>query len=179
MPLDQRIYLALLGTDPSSTLTLVMRIFTWIGNGWTLLGLVPLFFFPHTRRVAARFGVVILAHLTLVWAIKRIVQRPRPFLTLHTNPISDLPTDFSFPSGHASGAFAFAMFVVAICIHSPKLRGRYAFAISAVLLAIGICVSRVYLGVHYPGDVLGGAIVGGSLGFAGGRWHSKVEVAKL
>jgi undecaprenyl-diphosphatase len=179
VPLDQKIYLALCASDPNTTLTLVMHILTWIGNGWSVLGLVPFFFFPHTRRFGAALGVAFLSQLTLIWAIKRVVQRARPFVTLGTHPLGDMPSDFSFPSGHASGSFTFALFVAVVCIATPTLRGRYAIAAAAVALALGISISRVYLGVHYPGDVLSGALVGGTIGFVAGRWHCAHRVSTL
>jgi membrane-associated phospholipid phosphatase len=69
--------------------------------------------------------------------------------------IGKLPESASFPSGHSTTAFAAA---VAIAIARPALR-VWALAVAAV-----VAVSRVYLGMHYLGDVLGGALLGSAIG---------------
>jgi undecaprenyl-diphosphatase len=91
--------------------------------------------------------------------LKRAVGRPRPPLadpSLH--PLVALPNSSSFPSGHAAAAFAFA---VALSLLAPRLRWLY------LAVATLVAVSRVWLGVHYPSDVLAGALVGGACGWLG------------
>ncbi|SDD64691.1 undecaprenyl-diphosphatase [Mucilaginibacter pineti] len=86
--------------------------------------------------------------------VKKIVNRPRPFVT-HPDVIipKDHPTDSSFPSGHTSAAFAAA---TSLSLAIPKW---YVIAPSfAYAGAVGY--SRMYLGVHYPSDVLAGAALG-------------------
>ena len=80
--------------------------------------------------------------------IKAAVDRQRPHLS---HPLVKLPTDGSFPSGHTSVAFACA---VMLALTVPRL------AIPVLVLAAAIGYSRLYLGVHYPLDVLAGAAVG-------------------
>ena len=84
--------------------------------------------------------------------IKALVDRPRPFV-VHPEPAPLLLSVIgdSFPSGHAATAFAGA------AILSRYLPGRWPVLF---LLAIAIAFSRLYVGVHYPVDVLGGAAVG-------------------
>jgi undecaprenyl-diphosphatase len=80
------------------------------------------------------------------------VQRVRPYDAHITHLIIDRSADFSFPSDHATASFAIA---AAFLLHGLPRRG-FVFLAAAVLLA----VSRVYVGTHYVGDVLGGVVTG-------------------
>ena len=94
----------------------------------------------------------LLAASALATGLKEIADRARPPVADPTvTVLTALPADGAFPSGHALSAFA-AAGVVAV-LH-PRLR------IPVLALAALVAVSRVYLGVHYPIDVLGGAALG-------------------
>lgn len=85
-------------------------------------------------------------------AIKLAVDRKRPALVYpEPEPLVSVPTDNAFPSGHAASSFACATL---LALAAPRL------AAPLFLLAAGIAVSRVYVGVHYPLDILGGAVLG-------------------
>lgn len=89
--------------------------------------------------------------------IKNIVRRPRPEFNLEsTIVVQDKRTSYSFPSGHTTIAFA-AAFVLA---HEHRK-----WAIGYYLIAFLIAFSRIYLGKHYPIDVLAGLILGSLIGF--------------
>ncbi len=85
-------------------------------------------------------------------ALRQLIGRDRPFVTYpEPRPLVHPPSSGSFPSGHASAAFACA---TVIAWASPRL------AVGAYVLAALVAWSRVYVGVHYPLDVLGGAALG-------------------
>jgi undecaprenyl-diphosphatase len=146
----------------------VMVAFTLVGSGWTALALLPAAIHPRTRRFATALALGILAQATLVWAVKAAVGRVRPWIALGLPPPIGAPHDGSFPSGHAAGSFCVAAFLaVALPATLPgaRLRARAGAAGVAVLAAF-IASSRVYLGAHFPADVLCGALLGGAIGAA-------------
>jgi undecaprenyl-diphosphatase len=111
------------------------------------------------RRAPLAFlaaGAAAISASLVVAPLKELFERDRPS---EADPLLGslvaIPSDHSFPSGHAAMAFAAA---TAIAIFSPRMR-PYVLA-----LAAAIALSRVYLRVHFPLDVVGGALVGAALG---------------
>jgi undecaprenyl-diphosphatase len=118
-----------------------------------------------TRRPLVLTTVVVcyLADV-LAYAIKLGVDRPRPGL----EPLVRLPTDPSFPSGHAATSFAGATMLSAF---APRYRVVF------FTLATAIAFSRIYVGVHWPFDVVAGAALGAALGYAAVtslRWRARL-----
>lgn len=106
----------------------------------------------HVRHVAVVAGLAFLLGLALNQGVLLWVHRVRPYDAGVTQVLIARSADWSFPSDHATAAVAM---VLAFC--RKGLWGR-----GAVLLGLAglICVSRVYLGIHYAGDILGGAVTG-------------------
>ena len=104
------------------------------------------------RRVVAFTVFAIVVADLLALAVKAIVNRPRP----HLDPLVHVPTDWSFPSGHAATSFAGATM---LSLFFPRL------APVLYALAVAIAFSRVYVGVHYPLDVIAGAALGTAVGY--------------
>ncbi len=110
-----------------------------------------------TDRSRLRGAGVVICAVTIALTmtdlvIKPLVARARPFETFVTTRVIDRrPLTYSFPSGHAAGSFAAAMTLSRLW---PAGRG------ALWVLAILVSLSRIYVGVHYPLDVIGGAILG-------------------
>lgn len=122
--------------------------------GWLALGLVGagLQWDRPERRAAWLSGTTaVAASYVLNTAIKFTVRRPRPELP-GLEPLTPTVTGLSFPSAHATTSFAAARAYGAL-VPAPPL---YA-------VAMLIALSRVYLGVHYPSDIVGGAVFGTAL----------------
>jgi undecaprenyl-diphosphatase len=126
-----------------------------LGTGGLVWIAIALLLALFTRRppVLLTVAAVLLADATAL-AVKVVVHRPRP----HLDPLLRVPTDWSFPSGHASTSFAGATMLAHFL---PRQR----FLLYG--LAVAIAFSRVYVGVHYPLDVLAGAALGTAVGWAG------------
>jgi undecaprenyl-diphosphatase len=105
-----------------------------------------------TRHVLVASGLSFLLGLAANQAVLLFVHRMRPYDGSITHLLIDKSADFSFPSDHATASFAIA---AAFLLHSLSRRGAL-FLIAAAV----ICFSRVYVGIHYVGDVAGGTATG-------------------
>lgn len=137
------------------SLDAVFLAFSAVGYG---RGVVPfdiaLVAFLALRRHprTATFAAIAIAGSALInVAAKHVFQRARPALWI---PIAPEHT-YSFPSGHAMGS---ATLVCVLACLAWRTRWRWPVIVVGVLFALGVGVSRVYLGVHYPSDVLAGWI---------------------
>lgn len=156
MELDGNILLWIQDNLRNDILTPVMKCLSRIAdNGliWIVIA-VLLLIFSRTRKVGFTVGLSLLSNLLVMNLIlKNLVARVRPYEVIDDLKIL-VPEErsFSFPSGHAGHAFAAA--VVLYCMLPKK------YGIPALVLAGLIAVSRMYVGVHYPTDVLAGAVIG-------------------
>jgi undecaprenyl-diphosphatase len=123
------------------------------------------------RSINARHGVVAAGFsaalaLGIAQIIANLVERPRPYVahadTAHL--FLEASQDSSFPSDHATAAFAIA---VALWLRHRRI------GILALVMATVLCVARVAVGVHYPGDVLAGALLGTAVALA--LWHPMIR----
>ena len=139
----------------SPVLDQVMETVTHLGDkGWLfiLLG-TALFLIPRTRRAGLSVLLSLLCGLILGnLCLKNLVMRPRPcWMDTAVPLLIPVPHDYSFPSGHTLAAFE-----TAVSIFLANRKWGTVFLAFAVLIGI----SRMYLFVHFPTDVLGGAALG-------------------
>jgi undecaprenyl-diphosphatase len=145
----------------------------WASNKFIWIPLYLLLFFLIYREYGVKTLVILFLGIVLIAAsdqltsglIKNLVERPRPSHEVALTGEVHLVDNYSggkygFPSSHSSNSFALAVFIILL------IGKRYNWIKYVVLsYAILVAYSRIYLGVHYPGDVICGMIIGIILGF--------------
>ena len=148
-------------------LNYIMEAITYIGEFGlsVILCAVVLFCIKKTRKAGFEMGVAIAFELLIVQVILKLaVNRARPWteyeelIDFYTQFGVRRPTDSSFPSGHTAILFCGAV---------PLLFCYKAKAVPAIVIAALVALSRIYLCLHYPTDVLGGMLIGTACGIAG------------
>lgn len=144
-------------------LTAFFTTVTHLGDGgalWILAG-VALLIPKKTRRA----GIAVLAALLVTFIVvnlilKPVIARTRPYEVIEGLRLLVSPAhDYSFPSGHSSSSMAAAVAMAGTLPRRMRVIGW-----CAVGLAVLICISRLYIGIHYPSDVLVGAVIGAAAG---------------
>ncbi len=138
-----------------ATLTLIMQAFTVAGRSGVLWGVISALAFPASGFEPYNL-LVPWAAVAISWTVaeggKYLFNRARPFISdTEIAPLIKTPSSSSFPSGHSATAAAGAITLSAIY---PS------FAPALLLSGVLVALSRIYLGVHYPFDVLAGLLIG-------------------
>lgn len=160
--LDDNILLFFQEVIRNPIMTPILRVITTLGNGgaiWIALTIL-LLILPKTRKVGFMTSLSLIGTLVINnMLLKNLVNRTRPYEVIEgLTYLVRTPTDSSFPSGHSACSFAVA------CIMFRRLPKKY--GVPALILAILIALSRLYVGVHYPSDVLFGTISGILISYA-------------
>lgn len=159
--LDQRVSAAVVGMA-TPLLDAVLGLGTVLGSFAVMSLLTALvaavLLVRGMRAEAALMAGTMALGTSLGWLFKHLFERARPALEYARIP---LPSDYSFPSGHALAAFLFfstVAFIVFVYARSVKVK----FLVTTVcfLAALFVAVSRVYFGVHYVGDVIASWFLG-------------------
>jgi len=141
----------------------LVEAFTSLGNTgvmWIVLSLGMLCWKPTRRAGGIALLAMALGMLCTNVVLKQLVLRPRPYVTMEgLIPLLTSADPNSFPSGHTCAAFAAGV------AWARALPWRWART-AAVIQAVCMGLSRLYVGVHYPSDVIAGALVGLICGWA-------------
>ena len=151
-------------TDVLDTVFVALSHVGEFGAIWIALGIAAALVHRRPEPVLLVIAAVAASDL-IALALKHIIGRPRPYVRFpDPEPLVRPALDLSLPSGHAATSFAAA---VVLARYAPRL------AVPLFALAAAVAWSRVYVGVHYPGDLALGALlgvaVGGALVLAGTR----------
>jgi len=137
-------------------LTQAMEVFTFLGSELFFLVLMPAVLWCYDASIGVRTGLALLTSASFNGILKLVFRLPRPFwIDSRVQPWT-AEASYGLPSGHAQNA------IVVWGYLADRLRRSWVTA-AAFILIVGISISRMYLGVHFPTDVLGGWIVGGVL----------------
>lgn len=140
----------------SDRMTFFVKLLTNFGSAFALIGITLLIMLLFKNK---KYGILTGINLVVVFLLnlllKLIFARPRP---MDINLIEE--SGYSFPSGHAMVSTAFYGFLIYLILKSSLSKStKLIYSILLILLIVFICITRVYLGVHYASDVLGGLII--------------------
>jgi membrane-associated phospholipid phosphatase len=153
--------------------TTVAHVLSWIGSGYVIFPLTlvccAILYLAGQSRPSLAVGLSTLGAVVIANLDKLLVGRPRP-------PVHHLEkvTSYSFPSGHSTHSAAFVTAVL-LALLSAQCPGRLKAAAAATgfLLVLGVAASRVYLGVHYPSDVIAGVALGTACAIVAGHYVAR------
>lgn len=143
-------------------LTIVMRFFSFLGDTIQVMIISVILFFIqykvfHHRKELILFSIVLLGSTALNIGLKAYYHRERP--TLYTMVTEE---SFSFPSGHSMAALSlYGIITFLLWRHIPRQSGRIVLLSISSFILLMIGISRVYLGAHFPSDVLGAYLFSG------------------
>ncbi|HXV42486.1 MAG TPA: phosphatase PAP2 family protein [Anaerolineae bacterium] len=153
----------------SPALDLPFTFFSLLGEETFFLLFLPGLYWSVDRRVGARLTLLFLLSACLNFAAKAWADQPRPFeYDVHVRQLVEVPVG-GLPSGHAQNA------VVVWVYLAVQFRRAWLWWMAGLLI-IFISLSRLYLGVHFPTDLLGGYLLGGALLVAYLRLEPGLEV---
>ena len=161
-----------LRTDIGDTIVPLITKLGDAGMIWICLTIV-LLIIPKTRKTGVIMMAALLVDVLLCNVlIKNLVARTRPFdVNTAVQLLVTKPQDYSFPSGHTAASFAS---VTALYFAGEKKMWK-----AALVLAVLIALSRLYLYVHYPTDIIGGVIFGSLSGYLGYKIVEWIQKKKI
>ena len=154
--IDKIVYDFICDNFMSERMTNIVKILTSLGSALVVIILtIVLFMAIKNKRIAVSIVINLIVITILNNLLKIIFLRPRP----NVNNLI-LESGYSFPSGHSSTSMAFYGYLIYLIykyVNNKKIKISLIIFLSLVIVAIGL--SRIYLGVHYASDVLGGFLL--------------------
>lgn len=134
-----------------------VRLFEWItmlGEETILILMIAVLYYAVDKKLAMRIGYITITSMCVNNTVKNLVKRPRPFAIGDVKPArAHTATGYSFPSGHTQTISTWTT-AFAVCF-----KKRWVSVLAGIaIVAVGF--SRLFLGVHYPSDVVAGAVLG-------------------
>lgn len=132
----------------------IFEYITMLGEETILILMVAILYFAFDKKLAMRIGYITITSMCVNNTLKNLVKRPRPFVAGDVKPArAHTAMGYSFPSGHtqtiATWATTFAMY----------FKKKWVSLLAGIAI-IAVAFSRLFLGVHYPSDVIVGAVLG-------------------
>ena len=162
----------------SPLMTIIVKSITHIGDSPVIISFcLILIAIPKSRKtIAMPVSLAVILSVLLNIALKNIFARERPNILRLINE-----TSYSFPSGHAMiNASLYTMLVMLVIRFIKNRPYKIVLSFVCITLVIAIGFSRVYLGVHYAGDIIGGWLIGFSLSFlVYFIWNGRIPVNRL
>lgn len=153
----------------TDTFNSVFEGVTMMGEEMIMILLIAVLYFAYDKRVAVKVFFITLVSISINGIIKNCAQVPRPFALDHVSCVRpETATGYSFPSGHTQ---IFATWSTALATHFRKAL----WVLVAVIAVMLVAFSRVYLGAHYPSDVIVGALLGILMGVGGCFLYEKIS----
>lgn len=135
----------------------IFLVITMLGSTWMVLAVTAVAWLARKKRLALFIILTAAVAYGIVQLGKVLIARPRPEQLLpDVTAREPFVSGFGYPSAHAAIAMVIGLAIL------PYIAKRYRWLVVAGILFVGI--SRVYLGVHFPLDVLGGFLIGGMIG---------------
>ncbi len=156
----------------TDTLNKFFEFVTMLGEETLMIIIVVTLWFAFDKRLAQKIAFITATSLGINGIMKNFLKVPRPFAAGELTCVRpDTATGYSFPSGHTHN---FATWITVAAIWFKKLW----FAIFAGVLIILVGFSRLFLGAHYPSDVIVGGVVGSIIAIVGSTIYDRAENKK-
>jgi len=161
-------------------LTILMCFFTLLGQELILVAVIAAVYFAVDKRFGERTAITVLTAASLNGIIKEGVKRPRPYVAGVVSRVevdnflvsTNMSGSYSFPSGHSMNSAAF------FGQSALTLKRKWVTVVCAAVTLL-IMLSRLYLGVHYPTDVLAGGVLGLTVAIMFSLLYNKSETLAL
>jgi len=178
--IDQSLFSFLNQEFTHPALDVIMMGITFLGENFWIFVPIWLFFVIRSEKrtrpiLLLLIPLLLLSDALCSWVLKPAFSRPRPYFEMEGVHLLltayDHLSQYGFPSNHATNIFALGTFLT-LCYPKPAWQWGLFF------LAILVCWSRIYMGVHYPLDVLVGGLIGSTLGSLLFIFYSKFKASQ-